>query len=140
MSHTPRLAALPTWQLSQAAARAHRVLHDHLARAEASGYDYRVLSALGDSGQASQADLGRAVALDRRDVTDTVRGLEVRQLVSRRPNPRDARELLVELTAAGRTALERLDTVVEDAQSEALAPLGASQRQALLRLLARLAK
>lgn len=134
----PRLAQLPTWQLSQASARSHRVLHEHLAQSGASGYDYRVLAALGDLGQASQAELGRAAVLDRRDVTHTVRDLEARELVTRGPDPRDARQTLVRMTDSGKSLLLRLDLVVDQAQSEVFAPLTATERSTLLRLLQQL--
>ncbi len=131
----PRLANLTTWQLSQASARSHKVLHARLARAGANGYEYRILAVLGDLGAASQADLGRAAALDRRDVTHTVRNLQARLLVTRRPHPGDRRQTLVELTAAGTSTLERLDAVLADVQTEVFAALTADQRRTLLNLL-----
>jgi len=133
-----RLANLATWQLSQASARSHRVLHEHLAEEAASGYDYRVLAALGDLGPASQADLGRAAVLDRRDVTHTVRDLHARELVTRRADPSDGRQMLVELTAAGISMLRRLDLVLDEVQDEVLATLTLTQRRTLLDLLQRL--
>lgn len=140
MAHAPssRLTKLPTWQLSQASARSHRVLHERLAQAGASGYEYRVVAALGDLGQTSQADLGRAAALDRRDVTHTARGLEARHLVTRQPDPNDARRTLVELTEAGRSMLDQLDSAIDDAQNEVFAPLSAGQRRTLVDLLRQL--
>lgn len=132
---SPRLVRLTTWQLSQAAARSHKVLHDRLARAGASGYDYRVLAALGDLGPLSQADLGRAAVLDRRDVTHTVRDLHARKLVTRRPDPSDGRQTLVELTAAGSSTLERLDLVLDEVQADVFAALTVDQRATLVDLL-----
>ena len=135
-SDTPRrLANLTTWQLSQAAARSHRVLRARLGQAGASGYDYRVLAVLGDLGAISQADLGRAAALDRRDVTLTVRNLEAGDLVTRRPDARDRRQTLVELTLAGSSMLDRLDLVLGAVQTEVLAALTSGQRRRLLHLL-----
>ena len=133
-----RLANLGTWQLSQASARSHRVLRARLDQAGASGYDYRILAVLGDLGAASQADLGRAAALDRRDVTHTVRNLQARALVTRRPHPGDRRQTLVELTAAGTSTLERLDAVLAEAQTEVFASLTVDQRRTLLNLLQQL--
>lgn len=135
-----RLKKLLSWQLSQASARAHRVLSEYLDRAGATGYEYRVLATLGDLGQVSQADLGRASALDRRDVTHTVRELEERQLVTRKPDPGDARRTLVALSDDGNTMLERLDSVVNDVQDEVFASLDAVQRRTLLELLEQLSR
>ncbi|MHB8499014.1 MAG: MarR family winged helix-turn-helix transcriptional regulator [Acidimicrobiales bacterium] len=135
---SPRLANLATWQLSHASARSRKVLHERLTQAGASGYDYRILAVLGDLGPASQADLGRAAALDRRDVTHTVRDLHARTLVTRRPDPRDGRQTLVELTAAGSSMLERLDLVLDEVQTEVFAGLTVDQRRTLANLLQQL--
>jgi DNA-binding MarR family transcriptional regulator len=135
---SPRLAHLPTWQISQASARSHKVLHERLAEAGSSGYEYRILVALGDLGRASQADLGRVAALDRRDVTHTLRSLEARKLISRSADPSDARRTLVELTDDGESLFERLDQVVDEVQDEVLAPLTAAERGTFLSLLQRL--
>ena len=140
MTHTPRLQKLATWQLSQASARAHRVLREHLGGEGVSGYDYRVLAALDDLGRLTQTDLGRAAGLDRRDVTHTVRGLEYRQLVDRQTDQGDSRRVVVELRKAGRVLLARLDVVMEEVQSEVLAPLTADQRETLFKLLRRLSE
>lgn len=136
----PRLTILPTWQISQASARSHKLLHERLTEAGSSGYEYRILAALGDLGVASQADLGRAAALDRRDVTHTVRRLEARKLVGRSADPRDARPTLVELTDIGDSLLQRLDRVVDEVQNDVLAPLTTPQRRTLLPLLRRLSQ
>ncbi len=135
---SPWLARLATWQLSRASARSHKVLHDRLAEADASGYDYRVLAVLGDLGPVSQAELGRAAMLDRRDVTHTVRALQARRLVARQPDPRDARRMLVALTTAGRAMLARLDLVIDGVQREVFGALTADERRTLLALLQRL--
>ena len=132
---SPRLANLATWQLSQASARSHRVLHARLAQTGASGYDYRILAVLGDLGPVSQADLGRAAVLDRRDVTHTVRDLQARELVTRRPDPRDSRQILVELTPAGASMLGQLDLVLDEVQTEVFATLTVDQHRTLLHLL-----
>ncbi len=134
----PRLANLATWQLSQASARSHRVLHARLTQAGASGYDYRILAVLGDLGAVSQADLGRAAMLDRRDVTHTVRDLQARSLVTRRADPGDRRQTRVELTPAGASMLDRLDLVLGEVQTEAFAALTVGQRRTLLHLLQQL--
>lgn len=138
-AHAPSLDALPTWLLAQAAARSHRVLHEGLARAGIGGYEYRVLIALSDLGESSQVALGRAAALDRRDVTHTVRALEERGLLSRRPSPGDARVTLVALTKPGRRAVRDVQKEIARVQEDVLAPLGRKQRRRLLELLPLLA-
>ncbi|MDA8355522.1 MAG: hypothetical protein M0Z95_04315 [Actinomycetota bacterium] len=73
--------------------------------------------------------------LDCRDLTHIVRDLPARSLVTRRPDPRDRRQSLVEGTPAGGSMLDRLDLVLGEVQTEVFAALTASQRRTLLHLL-----
>lgn len=131
---------LPTWLLSRASQRGHRILHAALGELGATGYDYRVLSALAHApdGVAAQVDIGRVAALDRRDVTVTVRGLEAGGYVTRRRDPSDARVQRVALTDAGRARHRELELAALAAQDDVLSPLRASERARLLDLLAKL--
>ncbi|MBD8078679.1 MarR family winged helix-turn-helix transcriptional regulator [Cellulosimicrobium arenosum] len=129
---------LPSWLLSRAAARSHRVLQRHLRAAGSTGYEYRVVAALAAHGVQSQADVGRAVALDRRDVTHTVRALEERGLVQRAQDATDARLVRVGLTPAGRQEWTRLEQVMQDVQDELLAPLDPAEARVLTELVGRL--
>ena len=135
-----RLRALPTWQLTQAHARAHTLLQQGLVRAGARGHHYRLLSALEESGPLSQAQVGRAVALDRSDVAGGLAELEARGLVRRDADPRDRRRNQVALTPAGAQFLRELDVVMHDVQEAFLARLSASERVVLAELLGRLAE
>jgi MarR family transcriptional regulator, lower aerobic nicotinate degradation pathway regulator len=130
-----RLDSLPTWLLSRSSGRAHRLLGDAFAAAGARGYHYRVLAALEDLGQASQADLGRRAELDRSDVVATINELEGSGLASRSADPEDGRRKVVSITATGRHRLRKLDEVVAKVQEELLAPLSAAERTELVRLL-----
>jgi DNA-binding MarR family transcriptional regulator len=131
------LASLPTWILSSAATRSHQTLHKHLAQAGVDGYEYRCISALANTGQLSQAELGNAAVLDPRDVTHTVRALEGRGLVSREKDPSHGRRVLVSLTAAGRRTASRLAPVMADVQDKIFGRLSLEERSTLLRLLER---
>ena len=64
--------------------------------------------------------------------------LTARDLVSRFPDPTDARRNIVTLTAAGAEHLEVLDSLLGEVQDELLAPLSAPERAELVRLLARM--
>lgn len=138
MSDASPLTDLPSWLLTRAAARAHRILTHHLGDAGFTGYEYRVLAALAPGGARSQADIGRMVALDRRDVTHTVRGLADRGLVERGDDPTNGRVVLVNLTPDGRRAWSRLARVMETVQADVMAPLSPAETALLVDLLGRL--
>jgi MarR family transcriptional regulator, lower aerobic nicotinate degradation pathway regulator len=58
--------------------------------------------------------------------------------VERTPDPDDRRRNVVRLTRAGAHQLRRMDRALDKVQDQLLAPLPAADRQALVRLLARL--
>jgi DNA-binding MarR family transcriptional regulator len=133
-----RLQSLPSWLLNQAALHATRIVGEAFANAGVRRYHYSVLVALAQDGPASQADLGRRLWIDRSDMVAVLNDLEGDGLVARVRDEHDRRRNLVQLTPAGKRALDRLDRRVEEAQAALLAPLSASERQELLRLLTRL--
>lgn len=129
---------LGTSLLARAGARAQTLLAHRLADAGSSPFEYRVLAVLAGVEHRTQADLGRAAALDRSDVTATVRTLEDKALVTRRQDPEHARRVLVALSPAGTTAYAELAIVVHEAQSEAFDALTRDERAQLTALLRRL--
>lgn len=134
-----RLTELPSWLLSQATARGHRLVNEALAAERVRRNHYTTLLALREGGAASQAALGRRLGIDRSDMHAVLNDLEARGFVERVRDERDRRRNSVALTAEGARALERLDARVEDAQQELLAPLTDRQRRELRRSLARIA-
>jgi DNA-binding MarR family transcriptional regulator len=132
-----RLSRLPSWLLTQAAQHAHRLVADGLASVDARGYHYRVLATLDEFGPSSQATLGRRSGIHLSDIVATVTELADRDLVARDPDPADRRRNIITLTAAGRRQLRRLDRQVAAVQDELLAPLSATDREHLVRLLTR---
>jgi DNA-binding MarR family transcriptional regulator len=133
-----RLQRLPSWLLNQAALHATRIVGEAFAQAGVRRYHYSVLVALAQDGPASQADLGRRLWIDRSDMVAVLNDLERDGLVARVRDEHYRRRNLVQLTPAGKRALDRLETRVEDAQAALLSPLSASERRQLLRLLTRL--
>lgn len=133
-----RVRRLPSWLLGQADKRGQALVADALARDGMRRHHFVVLTSLAEQGEASQAALGRRLSIDRSDLHAIVSELERDALIARVRDPADRRRNVVTLTATGRTALKRLDALIDDAQRELLAPLSASERRALVRLLERL--
>jgi DNA-binding MarR family transcriptional regulator len=131
------LESLPTWILSAAATRSHQALHQHLAEAGVTGYEYRCLTALAAADRVSQTQLGDAAALDPRDVTLTVRALEGRALVTRERDRSHGRRLLVSLTPAGHRTAESLTSAMAEVQEAVFGRLSTEERSTLLQLLER---
>ena len=69
----------------------------------------------------------------------TLNDLLASRSVRRRPDPQDRRRNIVTITARGTATLERLDAMLDGVQDAVLAPLTATERVTLLRLLAKLA-
>jgi MarR family transcriptional regulator, lower aerobic nicotinate degradation pathway regulator len=132
-----RLWSLPSWLVSRTALHAGRIVGERLAAAGVKRKHFAVLVTLAEGGPASQAALGRRLALDRSDLHAVVADLEAGGLVDRRRDPDDARRNLVRLTPKGRAALKRLDARVQEAQDELLAPLSEAERGRLAELLTR---
>jgi MarR family transcriptional regulator, lower aerobic nicotinate degradation pathway regulator len=133
-----KLAGLPTWLLSRANARSQAVLTDAFAEFDLRPIHFRTLSTLGEYDALSQADLGRLLHLDRKDVAVTLHELEDRRLVDRSPDPADGRRNVVTLTDDGRDLLPRLERLVGDVQAQVLSPLTAAERTTLITILAKL--
>jgi DNA-binding MarR family transcriptional regulator len=133
-----RVRDLPSWLVAQVARRSQLLVEDALAQEGARRQHYVVLASLAEQGQASQADLGRRLWIDRSDLHALLNDLEQRGWVARVRDDADRRRNVVTLTRPGRAALARLDKRVHAAQDALLASLPAADRRELLRLLAHL--
>jgi len=130
-----RVSSLTTWRISQLNQRAHRLIASQLSAEGFNGYQYRLLAALSDAGEASQVELGRRAGLDRSDVAGGIDLLALRGLVVRSPDPADRRRNIVTLTSTGVTALETLEVVVTKVQDDLVAALSERDRRHLNRIL-----
>jgi DNA-binding MarR family transcriptional regulator len=92
------------------------------------GIDARELGVLivlaGDEPQ-SQQEVGAQLSTDRTTMVAFIDALERKGLVARRPDPRDRRRNMVQLTEAGRTTLRRGLEASDKAEAAMLEPLGA---------------
>jgi MarR family transcriptional regulator, lower aerobic nicotinate degradation pathway regulator len=130
-----RLRGLPSWLLGQAALRAQRLGNAGLGAVGAHRQQYALLSVLEEGGRASQADVGRRLGIDPGDMVRLVRAMQTEGWIERTPDVADHRRKLVDITAAGRRRLDKLDAVVAQVQGDLLAALTPAQRRHLVRLL-----
>ena len=85
-----------------------------------------------------QITLAKQVAFDAATSGSVIGRLEAKGWVRREADPQDRRRKLLYLTAAGGRALAAMNTAVEAAQDQMLAPLSAADQKVFLRLLAQL--
>jgi DNA-binding MarR family transcriptional regulator len=133
-----RVTSATTWLLGHANARAQRLLADGFAAFGLRPLHYRALAALDEHGELSQAELGRHLSLDRKDVTVALDSLAQRGLVERTPDATDRRRNVVALTDAGRELLPQLDRALESVQARVLAPFTEREAGQLRAMLAKL--
>jgi DNA-binding MarR family transcriptional regulator len=98
---------------------------------------YMALGYLRDHPGTTQQELETGLLLDANTVVLILNELETAQFVVRRRDPQDRRRHIVELTPAGRRALERADRAREGLEGEILAPLSTEERKTLRRLIER---
>ncbi|GAA0477525.1 MULTISPECIES: MarR family winged helix-turn-helix transcriptional regulator [Streptomyces] len=143
MAETPyvpaRIRALPSWLLGRAAARGHRLVAEALAGEGMRMMHHAVLSAVAELGPVSQADLGRSLSIDPKDMVTIVNDLVAEELVTRAPDPRDRRKNAVTISPAGTRTLRRTQKLGDAANAELTAALTPAERDQLIDLLTRIA-
>jgi DNA-binding MarR family transcriptional regulator len=97
--------------------------------------DYMALNFLREHAHATQQALGDSLHLDANTCVLLLNVLEADHLVQRRRDPHDRRRHLVEITPAGRDAVERADRALESVEDQVLAALSGEERATLRRLL-----
>lgn len=86
----------------------------------------------GEPNERKVAALARALNVAAPTVSDATATLESKRLIKRRPDPDDGRSTLLELTAAGRKALEK--AMDGDVLSSALAEVDSASKAAALKV------
>ncbi|MET8807084.1 MarR family transcriptional regulator [Streptomyces sp. NPDC004546] len=134
----PAIRSLPSWLLGRAAARGRSLVADALAAEGQKMWHHVVLSAVRDLQPVAQADLGRSVGLDPKDLVGVLNDLQSAGHVVRAPDPRDRRKNAVSLTDDGARLLVRCEKAAREANDELLAPLSAAERDQFTGLLIRI--
>jgi len=91
-------------------------------------YHYAILCAVEEFQPCSQAEIGRRLHIDRKDVAQRVGELEEGGYVEREPDPADPRRNLVRMTRAGAAHLQSIASELARAQDGLLAPLSVERR------------
>jgi MarR family transcriptional regulator, lower aerobic nicotinate degradation pathway regulator len=99
---------------------------------------FAALAKLAEVGPCSQNRLGRLTAMDAATIKGVIDRLTKRRFTEVRPDPEDARLLMVQLTPRGRRVIERATVEAFEITEETLAPLNGRERTALLALLRKL--
>ena len=142
MSEAPyapaRIRVLPSWLLGRAAARGHRLVAEALAGEGMRMMHHAVLSAVAELGPVSQAQLGRSLSIDPKDMVAIVNDLQNAGLVTRTPDPADRRKNAITISAHGTRRLQRTEQLGDEANDELTAALTPAEREQLINLLTRI--
>lgn len=90
-----------------------------------------LLTELGRAGPLPLSELGTRVSLEKSWVSRAVEAMAARGLVTKEPNPQDARSWLVTLTADGERTVRELNQTLDDHAETLLARLSPGQREAV---------
>lgn len=128
MNETAQGAGALLREVARMYSRAQRVVADCC---RATGTQCHLLTELGRAGALPLSELGLRLCLEKSWVSRAVDGMVARGLVSKEPNPADARSWLVTLTPAGERTVEELNRTLDDHAEQLLTGLNARQRAAL---------
>jgi len=134
----PAIRSLPSWLLGRAAARGRTLVAEALAEEGMRMWHHVVLSAVRDLAPVAQADLGRSVGLDPKDLVGILNDLQEQALIVREPDPNDRRKNAVSLTEEGTRLLKRCEKAARGANEELLAPLSGAERERFMVMLRRI--
>lgn len=133
-----RLADFLPYQLSVASnAVSARIAEQYRKRFGLKTTEWRIMAVLGDSGSHTQRELCQLTLMDKVPVNRACRVIEERGLAARRPNLRDGRSHLLELTAEGRKVHARIMPLAQAIEAELFGILDESERAALAAMLVR---
>jgi len=99
---------------------------------------FAVLAKLNERGPLAQNELGRQTAMDAATIKGVVDRLVIRGLVAVKPDPRDGRKRVVELSEKSRDMMDMIIPLGVEITDKTLAPLDAAEQVELLRLLSKM--
>ncbi|MER5879889.1 MarR family winged helix-turn-helix transcriptional regulator [Streptomyces sp. NPDC060235] len=128
------------WAIRMVSSAFRRVATESVADLPGGPRGYLVLVALAAGEPPTQLALAQQVSLDRTVMTYLLDDLEARELIERRPDPRDRRARQVVITDKGRDELARTRRGLATAEGRLLADLDESDAASLRTLLTRVAR
>lgn len=132
-----RIQSLPSWVVGRVAARARGLVADALAAEGLKLMHHAVLATAAAYGPLAQAELGRRLGVDPKDMVGILNDLQEAGLVLRTPDLADRRKNAITVTPGGAAALTRCAALAEAANAELLAPLTPDEQIQLMALLTR---
>lgn len=124
-----------TWLLHRAAQRLRTATNQLAERHGIQLRDHIVLSALHKTAGLTQIELGHTLGLDKTTLTSQLDRLERAELVRRRPDPRDRRARIPEITEQGEQIRAEVAAGTEAAERAALDGFDDDQVRLLRRML-----
>jgi len=123
VTRTPRITESPKYLIKRAQAALHAALAPALREHGVTIAQYAVLAVLDEEPGLSNADLARRAFLTPQTMNQTLRGLEERHWVTRRPHPGHGRILQADLTRDGRAALRACHQAADAVEGQMIAGL-----------------
>ncbi len=134
-----RLADFLPYQLSVASnAVSTRIAEQYRKRFALKTTEWRIMAVLGDSGPTTQRELSQMTLMDKVPVNRACKTLESRGLAARKPNARDGRSHLLELTAEGRAVHAGIMPLALKIEEELFSVLNEEEQAQMRDMLARL--
>ncbi|MEM9520210.1 MAG: MarR family transcriptional regulator [Actinomycetota bacterium] len=97
--------------------------------------EYHLLLCLSHFDELNAQDVSRVTRMPRNSISRAVHRMVSEGYIRRAPDPDDARQARLTITAAGRRLHEQVATLLEARQEEVLSPLTQREREQLARLL-----
>ncbi|MFE9577341.1 MarR family winged helix-turn-helix transcriptional regulator [Nocardia sp. NPDC006044] len=132
-----RLRGKLSWLMNKASVKAHQLVGEAMATADARAYHFAILAAVEEFGPSSQVLIGQRCGIDQSDMHAMLAELARQGHVERAADPTDRRRNLITLTERGRHRLDELDAALNTVQDNLFKALSPADRDTLAALLTR---
>ena len=126
------------FQLAKTNQKASRFWYGKIGHLKITAAQALVINFLFEEDNVTSNRLGERTILDSATLTGILDRLETIQLIERKPNPKDRRAILIQLTKKGRDLAGKVREIMVTANLEFLSALGRDEEAELRSLLARI--